>query len=203
MWDVWLAVGIAAVDAYALGLLYTRHGFPDMFATPFGMLAAGLFAASVAYVVASILYVPEPMPDYGEEEEEAEVERVWQVVQPRPHQTQPSFTTPETTPKTGETYNGQGGVSILEQALAQAILKTPLRADIGLHVDIPEHQISLGGSKATVKGSMVLQADGKASAKPEPVEEAPVVKVVSERPPAPDIRSFLRQRIEELKGRGE
>jgi hypothetical protein len=131
------------------------------------------------------------------------VERVWQVVQPRPYQTQPSFTIPQTTPKTGETYNGQGGGSILEQALAQAILKTPLKADIGLHVDIPEHQISLGGSTATVKGSMVLQADGKASAKPEPVEEVPVVKVVSERPPAPDIRTFLKQRIEELKGRGE
>jgi hypothetical protein len=201
MWDLVLAVGATAVNTYALWLLYARHGFPDMFATPFGMLAAGLFAASIAYVVASLLYVPEPMPDYGEEE--AEVERVWQAVQPRPHQTQPSLTIPQTTPKTGETYNGQGGSSILEQALAQAILKTPLKADIGLHVDIPEHQISLGGSTATVKGSMVLQADGKASAKPEPVEEVPVVKVVSERPPAPDIRTFLRQRIEELKGRGE
>jgi hypothetical protein len=202
MWDVVLAVGATAVNTYALWLLYARHGFPDMFATPFGMLAAGLFAASIAYVVASLLYVPEPMPDYGEEEED-EVERVWQVVQPRPYQTQPSLTIPQTTPKPGETYNGQGGGSILEQALAQAILKTPLKADIGLHVDIPEHQISLGGSTATVKGSMVLQADGKASAKPEPVEEVPVVRVVSERPPAPDIRTFLRQRIEELKGRGE
>jgi hypothetical protein len=199
MWDVVLAVGIASVSTYSLTVLYARHGFPDMFGTPFGMLAAGLFAASVAYVVASILYVPEPMPDYVEEEE-GEVERVWQVVQPRPHQT---FTNPETTPKTGQPYNGQGGVSILEQALAQAILKTPLRADIGLHVHIPEHQISLGGSKATVKGSMVVEADGKPSAKPETVEEAPVVKVVSERPPAPDIRTFLKQRIEELKGRGE
>jgi len=202
MWDVVLAVGATAVNTYALWLLYARNGFPDMFATPFGMLAAGLFAASVAYVAASLLYVPERMPDYGEEEE-AEVERVWQVVQPRLHQKQPSFPSPENTPNPRQTYNGHGGGSILEQALAQAILKTPLKADIGLHVDIPEHQISLGGSTATVKGSMVVQADGSEPAKPEPAEEAPVVRVVSERPPAPDIRSFLRQRIEELKGRGE
>ena len=200
MWDILLAVGIAAIDAYALGLLYTRHGFPDMFATPFGMLAAGLFAASIAYVIAALLYVPEPRPDYGEEEE-AEVERVWQVVQPRLHKAQPSLTTPQTSPNPGETYNGHGGGSILEQALAQAILKTPLKADIGLHVDIPEHQISLGGSRASVKGSMVVQAD-MSDAAAKPVEEVPVVKVVSERPPAPDIRTFLRQRIEELRGRG-
>jgi len=192
MWDILLAVGIAAIDAYALGLLYTRHGFPDMFATPFGMLAAGLFAASIAYVIAALLYG---------EEEEAEVGRVWQVVQPRLHKAQPSLTTPQTSPNPGETYNGHGGGSILEQALAQAILKTPLKADIGLHVDIPEHQISLGGSRASVKGSMVVQAD-MSDAAAKPVEEVPVVKVVSERPPAPDIRTFLRQRIEELRGRG-
>jgi hypothetical protein len=125
------------------------------------------------------------------------------VVQPRLHKAQPSLTTTQTSPNTGEAYNGHGGGSILEQALAQAILKTPLKADIGLHVDIPEHQISLGGSRASVKGSMVVQADvSDDAAKPKPVEEVPVVKVVSERPPAPDIRTFLRQRIEELKGRG-
>jgi hypothetical protein len=48
---------------------------------------------------------------------------------------------------------------------------------------------------------MVVQADVSDDAA-KPVEEVPVVKVVSERPPAPDIRTFLRQRIEELKGRG-
>jgi hypothetical protein len=200
MWDILLAVGATGVNTYVLWLLYARHGFPDMFATPLGMLAAGLFAASIAYVIASFIYVPEPRPDYGEEEE-AEVERVWQVVQPRLHKAQPSLTTPQTSANPGEAYNGHGGGSILEQALAQAILKTPLKADIGLHVDIPEHQIRIGGSTATVKGSMVVQADVSDDAA-KPVEEVPVVKVVSERPPAPDIRTFLRQRIEELKGRG-
>ena len=206
MIDAVISLVATLVNIYVLYTLYIRHGFPEMFSQFSGLVSAGLLAASATYFIMSVL-----MPrQYVEEEYDGEedVQNVWneinkptQVSKPDPEIVKTYTDVLKTMPSQPTTSYTNNGGDFLSKAIAAAVSRAELKGRINIDVDIPEHEITIEGRKASVRAfmSFTTPEEPKAAVREKPQAQPSVVYVPT--PPENPVE-FIKRKLEEMKGGG-
>ena len=186
--DILLASAAALVNIFVLYTLYTQQGFPSMFNSMPGLVSAGLTAASTTYLIIAILSSRRENIEEDDEDEILTHEETGEGFTTVLRSPQPIHVGPNL-----RRHDGGDG-DLLARAVARAIENADLKGDIGFHIAIPEHEISIGGHKASIRGQMVLETQPPAAKK----EESETTALILREPPSGNpIEDFIKRKLAE------